>query len=311
MLERSRDNGPETHKALITPVSANPISIRPNADEKVESKQPKTVKVLACREREAVIFDASAKSIYEYALFPGMCGCVGLIISDDTRPDTIGLIHYLGHTDPNSVLGFINTYFKSHHITITTFAGNAPSSGKELFNELPVISPNGPTITISSLPQYDEDDLYSDRNYYLQGLRNRYEVNYILNTLSNNRRLTHIHNNLVSFGDNVFLNLSDMQLSTNLNVNVVRDDYSEEDKKNPFFNANSVVQHDSLFGRFYDHVIRGHNNIVVTDKRSWKEYAGDFMHKIYRNRNTLFYSGASLAIAVYGVQQAFPEISGP
>ena len=196
-----------------------------NSEEPIERKPPKTVKVLACREREAVIFDASVKQVY--ALFPNMCGCVGLIISDDIQPSTIGLIHYLGHTDPDSVLRLLTSILKA--VTLP-------------------IRPSEET------PRAAE--------------------------------MTHINNNMVSFRDNVFLNLSDMQMSTNLIVNVVRDDYSEEDKKNPFFKLNSVVQHDSILGRFYDHVIHGSNNIVVTDKRSWKEYAGDVMNRIYNNRNT-------------------------
>lgn len=272
-----------THKPEASSVTMR----RKKWNEKFDGKP---VKVLACREQEAVIFDESIKQQYEYALFPGMCGCVGYIISDNTQPNKIAIIHYLGGTDPDSILSFIRKNFLSKNISITTFSGNS-GTDESMPEVFPTISPDAPTIKTSIVPAYD-DNPFSERNYFLVALKNRYETNYILKSLTDSQwTVFHEHNDTVSFGDDVFLNLNDLTLSTNLNVNVLRDDFTPEEEADIFFSPDSVHR-DTFMGRI-NKFINGDRNIVVTDKRSWKQYSADCVGSLRKNKHLLFYCGAA------------------
>lgn len=244
---------------------------------------------------------------YEYAYFPGMCGCVGLIIQDTKQPDKFAIVHYLSFTNPESVLALIHKVFLSKDITITTFAGNPPE-GYTVPEEFPKVAIDAANIKNSVVPKYDEAlaDLFGDRNYYLNALQNRYEVNYILKSLKNLKwNLIHIHNNTVSFSDNVFLNLQDKTLSTNLQVNVWRDDFTREELENPFTNTNRAIR-DDLWSRLCEpYISRG--NIIVTDKRSWEQYNKDCVNTLSANKTTLFYYTAGLTIAAAGVASFYKK----
>jgi hypothetical protein len=229
--------------------------------------------------QEAIIFDESIKNQYEYAYFPGMCPCIGIIIKDTINIGRMAVIHYLGGTNPESVLAFIKNYFPSECIEITTFAGNAPK-GFDIPPSFPTISVTSPDIKRDTLPKLESTGFtgfMSGEDYYNVALQNRFEVNYILilkALCENDWSVAHIHNDTVSFGDNVFYNFKTLALSTNLDVNVIRDDFTMEEKKNPFFNPDMVAK-DNLTGRLYK-FWNGWSHIVITDKRSWTQYGSDF-----------------------------------
>jgi hypothetical protein len=233
----------------------------------------KDAKVVACRMQEAIIFDESIKNQYEYAYFPGMCPCIGIIIKDTINIGRMAVIHYLGGTNPESVLDFIKNYFPSQCIEITTFAGNAPKRF-DIPSSFPTISVTSPNIKEDTLPKLESTDFMSSEDYYNVALQNRFEVNYILKALyESDWSVDHIHNDTVSFGDNVFYNFKTYSLSTNLDVNVIRDDHTMEDKKDLFFDPDRVTK-DNLAGRFYM-LWNGWSNIAITDKRSWTQYSSD------------------------------------
>jgi hypothetical protein len=239
------------------------------------------VNVLACRMQEAVIFDQTIKDKYEYALFPGMRPCIGFIIKDNTQPDKMAIIHYLGitylgGTDPNSVISFISKNFLSKDVSITTFAGNAPSK-RDTLNELPEISTDSKHAQTHSLPEIASGDyLFSNEAYHITALRNRHDANYILKSLCDKGwNVNHKHNNTVKFGDDVFLNLSTLELLSNISIKAVRDDYTAEEAKNELVNKDYPYRN-TLLGRF-SRQWNGQNNIVITDKRSWGQYTRDSM----------------------------------
>ena len=224
--------------------------------------------------QEAIILDADTKSKYDYAYFPGMCPCIGVIIKSKEDPNHIGLIHYLGGTNPDSVLSFIKKYFAAKSLDIITFAGNAPTEF-DIPKEFPDISIEGPDIKSNKLPKLESTGFMSDEDYYNVALQNRYEFNYILKALNSSGHIVnHIHDSSVIYRDNVFFDFKTNNISTNLNVNVIRDDYTEEDGKNPFFLKDNVFK-DNISGRLFKQW--NGNNIVVSDKRSWLQYSSDIL----------------------------------
>lgn len=89
----------------------------------------------------------------------------------------------------------------------------------------------------------------------------------------------------MNYRDNVFYNLKTLTLSTNLDVNVIRDDFTMEEKKNPFFDPKIVTQ-DNVIGHPYRHW-NGWPNIVITDKRSWTQYSFDLSDQVARYYTSL------------------------
>lgn len=234
--------------------------------------------MVACRMQEAIIFDESIKNQYEYAYFPGMAPCIGIIIKDTINIGRMAVIHYLGGTNPESVLDFIRNYFPRQSIEITTFAGNAPK-GFDIPPSFPTIAVTSPDINSDTLPKLESTGFMSNEDYYNVALRNRFEFNYILKGLhESDWNVDHIHNDTVKFGDNVFYNFKTFELNTNLPVQIICDEYTIEDKEDPFFEPNRVTK-DSLAGRLHT-FWKGWSNIVVTDKRSWTQYSSDLSSDI-------------------------------
>ena len=237
-----------------------------------------SVKVVACRMREAVIFDESIKDKYQYVYFPGMLSCIGIITKDKTESGRMATIHYLSGTNPDSILAFIEGYFPDKNIEIITFAANA-SDDMDIPPNFPTISVTSPDIKNNTLPTLENPKCMSDEHEYNIALQNRYEFNYILKTLKENGwDIEHIHNGRVEYGDDVFFDLKTQVLASNLPVTVIRDDYTEEQDKNIFFRKDTVIR-DNLSNLLY-RIWNGWNNIIITDKRSWAQYGSDLTYSV-------------------------------
>lgn len=237
-----------------------------------------SVKVVACRMLEAIIFDESITDKYRYVYFPGMCPCIGIIVKDKTELGRMATIHYLGGTNPESVLAFIKNYFPDKKIEIITFAANTPNDF-DIPPNFPTISVTSPDIKNDILPKLESTGFLSDEYYYNIALQNRYEFNYILKALKENGwDIEHIHNNSVEYGDNVFFDLKTQMLASNLPLTVIRDDDTEEQGKNIFFNKDSVIRHNLSFSLYQ--LWNGWNNIIITDKRSWAQYGSDLAYSV-------------------------------
>jgi len=65
-----------------------------------------------------------------------------------------------------------------------------------------------------------------------------------------------------------------------LKVNVIRDNYTEEEPKKPFFDKDYVLK-DNISGWLFRQW-NGWNNNVVTDKRSWMKYGSDILTSAIR-----------------------------
>lgn len=262
------------------------------------------LKVIVCREMEGVLFDASLKEKYEYALFPGMRACIGIIICDNKSPERKAIIHKLSGIEPESVLAFIQKNFLSKDITITTFGGN-PTKDYVVTASFPSISSRSPTIKTALVPPLEKEN-FCARNFYLWALKNRHEVNDVLKSLEDlNWSVQHNHSDIASFDDDVYLNLQDMSLSINLSANILRDDCTLEQCENFFFNPNRVVQKESVWSFFYYFLVIGWGNIVVTDKRSWNQYAQDSISALTTNTTTVLHCSAGLILGLAGAYSAF------
>jgi hypothetical protein len=188
-------------------------------------------------------------------------------------------------------VSFILKYFPNKELIITTFAGNASKEKK--FN-LPAIPLEDDIQTVIDNDKKFQDSL-SLHDTYIQfqepgliALRNRYEVGYVLTILKEKGyKIKHNFCDAVSYGSNVFLDLKDFSLSINLNVEVVRDDISEKDKANKFFEPNRVDSH--ISGVLHNYLNTRTNNlyknigfdnvkctdVYISDKRTWKAYVSD------------------------------------
>jgi hypothetical protein len=240
---------------------------------------------------EAILFDNSLRKQYEYILFPGMCECVGLVIKDKNDSEKIGAIHYVGKTNPESIVSFILKYFPNSELDIASFAGNACDENKLNLPSISSVSDIRSTIKSDHVFQRSlslKDIELDVEEPELIALRNRYEVSYVLTVLKEKGyKIKHNFCDAVSYGSNVFLDLKDFSLSSNLNVEVVRDDISEKDKANKFFEPNRLDSH--ISGVLHNYLNTCTNNlykdigfynikctdVYISDKRSWKAYVSD------------------------------------